>query len=264
MRFYCILLLGILNFACSTQTDQSNSTTEAPTTEPMQQASSEAILGERIDGPANIRDTVNGKILFELYDSVLVETTPIENDWMEVGVFVQLTDQQMREFKILPGTELFTMDSQLIGKAIDTVELWMASDVGLIGGYTYKTNLKPNTIPEVALMNNLKQYGHSIASLKGYLNNFRFEEESHYGDSTISEYFIYQSLLVDISPRDRISLLFESEELIAIVHSRSLPKNNFKTYELIRGHKLTVISDLPIEKIEKLRVEKIKLYNSID
>ena len=35
--------------------------------------------GERIDGPANIRDKINGKVLFTINDNILVETTPTEN-----------------------------------------------------------------------------------------------------------------------------------------------------------------------------------------
>ena len=40
----------------------------------------ELILGERIDGPANVRDSANGKIIFTLNDDVLIETAPQEKN----------------------------------------------------------------------------------------------------------------------------------------------------------------------------------------
>jgi len=38
-----------------------------------QEKISNKVLGERINGPANIRDTINGKILFSLDDNVKIE-----------------------------------------------------------------------------------------------------------------------------------------------------------------------------------------------
>lgn len=39
-------------------------------------AQSRLQVGERMNGPANMRDTVNGNVLFSLNDGVLIETSP--------------------------------------------------------------------------------------------------------------------------------------------------------------------------------------------
>ena len=48
------------------------------------QAQSKLEVGERINGPANIRDTVNGNVLFSLNDGVLIETSPAINKWLKI------------------------------------------------------------------------------------------------------------------------------------------------------------------------------------
>ena len=223
------------------------------------------LVGERIDGPANVRESANGKILFSLNDNVLVETEPMHNNWYSIGVFVKLSDKEYENFQILPGANLLSYGNKVIGKAIDTVNvLFGDKESGLISGYTFKNNIKNESIPERKLEELINSNNLSFSSLEKYIKNFEFEKYTNRNLTNISEYFIYESLMVDISPRDRISLLFRKNELIGIVHSREIICKEFKTYELIRGHKLTITSDLSEEEIEVLIEKNINFYNSVD
>lgn len=266
MKHILVILIGLLFTACSTTADKETSSKDTASTERLLHQS-ELIIGERIDGPANIRDTINGKILFELNDQTLVETSPEEHDWLGIGILVKLTKRQFSMFKILPGMKLINSKDQIIGIAMDTIQVWMAYDddsLGFIGGVTFKDNIKPETVPEKVLVNLLEQKTTSKAELNDFITNFQFKVYDLNKLPNINQMYIDQSLLVDMSPRDRITLLFRNDDLVGIIHSRELPTQNHKTYELIRGHKLTITSELTDQEIEEIRTKRINFYNSVD
>lgn len=130
------------------------------------------IIKESIDGPANIRDTINGKILFSINDNVPIECGQEENNWHQVGLFVPLTQEQINNGFIDNGT-VITEKSDTICTILSKVSSWMIEEdngnsYGFIAGYTFKSNIKRKTIPEVALM--------KILSSKTDLKYSDFEE----------------------------------------------------------------------------------------
>ncbi len=114
------------------------------------QAQSRLDIGERINGPANIRDTVNGIVLFSLNDGVLIETSPAINKWVKIGVYVKLTGKQMEAFKLEKNIPLLNKAGKTIGKTISLVEITMIEEeVGYIEAYTHQDNLNMAFNPEV-------------------------------------------------------------------------------------------------------------------
>jgi len=226
----------------------------------------EIIFGERIDGPANFRDTVNGKILFTLDDDVLVETSPVQNNWLMAGVTVMLTPRQAEDFKIMPGTRLISTGNKVIGKTLDTVQIWMAEEnTGFIGAYTHIGNIKSSSVPENILIEHIRQNKTHFIDFEEFVEGFNFQEFNFGNLSNFKEYYIYESIIVDMSPRDRITLLFSREnKLKAIIHTRPIQLEKMKTYELIRGHKLTVIGEMKQDEIKTLIQKRIEFYNSVD
>lgn len=256
LTIFCIFYVS----ACS-----DNSSNKTATETPATDSTVEKILGERIDGPANIRDTADGKIIFSLNDNILVETAPTENNWLEVGVSVSLTKKQADDFQILPRTDLLSIDGKVIGKTIDTVSVWMRdSKSGYIGAYTHKNNIKLKSIPENCLTEILNLGQLTKNYLTPYITAFNFEKYDYGQLENLTQYFIYESVIVDPSPRDRITLLFQTDKLAGVVHSRPIKTNKFKTYELIRGHKLTITADWPQDQIKNLIDKRIEFYNSVD
>ncbi len=227
------------------------------------------ILGERIDGPANIRDTINGKILFSLNDNTLVECTENITNWHIVGLFVKLDSTQFENFKLTKGDILFDANDDSIGVAINDIPLWLSDDnEGFIAGYTYKDNIKQETIIENTIMQLVidKNYNLSTDDLKQLIYGFKMEtcSATSMADENGEWYFYYDNVIDDISPRDRITLILENEKLIGIVHSHNLNLRQSKTYELIRGHKFTPIGNVPESKINEIINERINWYNSVD
>ncbi len=274
-KHLCLLNLAFL-MACSNPPDKKNEPTEIqeinktiPTEEISEIATSKKghkIKGERIDGPANVRDTINGRVLLSLNDNVLVETAPEQGKWYLIGITMKLTEQQVKEFKIYPNTDIYSVDDQIIGRTKDTVELWIADEIsGLVGAYTHIDNIKNHSIPEKALENEVKKGNLNLTTLKNFLWSFNFQEFRGLTELDYKHFFIYESTVVDPSPRDRISLLFNNKDfLIGVIHSRQMNLNEYETYELIRGHSLTIIVEMNKEEIENIVHKLINFYNSVD
>lgn len=246
MKNTLIVLLAFLIISCSSNNDK--------------------IIGERIDGPANIRESENGKVLFTLNDNVLVECTEPTNGWYVVGTEVELSKEEEKSFKIKKGTQLRDLDGNIIGESKNDINLGMTGEedgklTGFIAGLTFKKNIKTTSIAENILGNIINQKGRQIHKddLMDFIKSFNFEMEDD-GNA----FFIYENSIDDMSPRDRITLMFQNDKLKGIIHSRKLPIKGFKTYELVRGHKFTPIENLTNSEIKKIISEKIEFYNSID
>src|SRR5574344_2167996 len=89
---------------------------------------SSKILGERINGPANIRDTINGRILFSLDDTVKVECTEAKNNWHIVGLDALINATQSKQFKYLKGDTIFNSHGEKIGVIISDIQPLMIND----------------------------------------------------------------------------------------------------------------------------------------
>jgi hypothetical protein len=228
-------------------------------------AKPELILGERIDGPANMREGVNGKILFILNDHVRVETAPAERKWLQAGVMVRLSPEQMSQLRILPGTPLISPDGWLVGRTIDTVPIAMGLDhMGLITAYTHIDNIRPATIPEKQLARILDQGGNSREDFEPLLSNFAFKK--HRNKRTgITQYCMYETAVVDPSLQNRITLMFnKSGRLLGVIHSRSVHTRRYHTGELFPGHKLTLTSGLCREQVERIISTRMEYYAVVD
>lgn len=107
------------------------------------------IIGERIDGPANIRNKPNGDILFELYDDALAElSTKPQNDWYEVLVYADIDFGEFPLDSILKDRPII-VNKDTIGRVIKShsVSSSRGGDYAnaMLYGYTHKNNIKPET-----------------------------------------------------------------------------------------------------------------------
>lgn len=222
-------------------------------------------VGERINGPANIRDTVNGKILFSLNDGVIIETSPAINKWVKIGVFVKLTSKQMEVFKLEKNISLINEDGKTIGKTISQVEISMIEkEVGYLEAYTHQDNINMEFNPEEQLMKILAMGNYKKKALEPFMKKFGFTEYQEDNKLKFSQYFIYESTVVDLSPLDRITLLFDNQNVVGYFHTRNMVVKGFKTYELVRGHKLSILETLPNKDIKSLIQKRNAYYNSVD
>mgnify|MGYP006149601823 CR=1 FL=1 len=265
MKHLIQMSLIILLFSCS-----GNKRSEGPVLE-----SEHLMIGERIDGPANVRDTINGgKVLFSLNDNLLVECTEEVNNWNIVGTYVKLNTKQLDAFRFLPGDTLFDVKGTIVGNVKSETELYMASEegdgyYGLITGYTHKQNIKPESVLESAiaeLINNSIQEI-TIEELQPIIKSFRLETCSpvSMGDEKGEWYFTWDNTIDDPSPCDRVTFIIENEILIGIVHARKINFKNRKTIDLAKlGRQFTAIGNVSDTKIKELIADRVNWYNSVD
>jgi len=262
MKKYLIIAFSLLLFSCSNNDESSIYNNDTLVTK-----EKEVFFGERIDGPANVRDSINGSIKFILTDDLIVENSEQINDWCEVGVFIPLTTKQYEESALIKGTKIYDKAGSLICETVSDVELWMTNEnggdkYGFIGGYTHKTNIKNETIIENALTKYINSVGIN-RNLKDFIKAIeQFQLERDEGFKGFEVFFNYESWIVDPSPMMRIGLVFQKERLVAIIHSRPLQINGTSDNKLDYAFDCLTYND--IDNKDEI-VSMFNLYvNSVD
>lgn len=154
MKLYPFLLMLLL--ACQSrvnETDQKK--TVSPDTLANKTLPDSLLIGEIIDGPANVRDTVNGKIIFVLKDNIPVTSTDTINRWLRVGLIADITSSQYKDHSFEKGDKIL-LEGVEVGTVLERMHLptVMETNQGLKGevvGYTSIRNIKEETFPEFAL-----------------------------------------------------------------------------------------------------------------
>ena len=258
MKFYSSLFIALCLFSCKSKLENKATNLDVDYTK-------ELIKGERIDGPANVRSGVNGKLLFELQDQTLVETTPAKNKWLEVGVFCDSSLLEGDDFYILPNKKMYDVTGAYFGITKDTVQVLFSGEGYLfINGFTHQQNINQNTVPERVLEKLLKAEAKHFNDFYDFLIHFQFEVDERSIFKGLKSYTIPQSLLVDLSPSDRLTLLFKDEIVLGYVHSRTITNSNFTTYDLVDGHQLSLDKKVKVLDVENLIQSLNEWYSSVD
>lgn len=239
-------------------------------------------LSELIDGPANIRLEPQKDIFLSLHDSVEVDCAKLNNNYYRIGISIRLTEEQFsQDDPIKPGDKLVNWKGEVIGEAIakipDSISYTWSSGgapgnpkrFGMeIFGYTYKSNIKRTSIPEILLPRVLEENKTNLnfEAMSSYINQYGFQETALLKRlyPSIKEYYISESTVYDPSPMDRIRLIFYDANLIAIVHTRDIEGTSTNDYELVRGRKLFIVHLPEIFQIEEFIDKNITAYDGID
>lgn len=228
-------------------------------------------IRETIDGPANIRDKPNGKLMFTMSDGLEVDCGILANNWFEVGVFIPITEEQ--DQKGIDSGFVFT--DSITNQSItfhQKTELWMSSGdsshrIGFIAGYTHQKNIQPTSIPEnelQKLLENKEQL--SLEDLSQHIQTFGYESTDcpmkNY--EKLQYYMIYGSWMEDPSPIDRLRLVFEENILIAVIHERPLKVQGKKSYPIFRNLNLLILKEFEKEALKKFIAANVQSYRGVD
>jgi len=220
------------------------------------------IISERIDGPANIRETVKGRQLWVLNDNTPVSTSDAMSGWYRIGLTVDLTEAQFAAHKVVKGSTLF-VSGLMVGKALDDLSVdevykEKGRGKGVLTGYTTMQNIKAPTLPENVLAKLIDQNAVDnigMARLKDFIRGFGFSK------GQIGPYVKYQldeGVVSGPSSPLRLALVFNKEELFAVVHRRTLPLKDPSVHRLNRDYFLSVIASPSVEYTEAF----IKEFNA--
>tara|TARA_B100000508_G_C11397188_1_gene246389 strand:- start:123 stop:809 length:687 start_codon:yes stop_codon:yes gene_type:complete len=221
-------------------------------------------FGEVIDGPANIRDTINGKLLFSLNDGTEVESTEEKNNWHEIGLIVRIPKTH-EGWTIPKDYDLFTLDGTHIGKTISEVDIGMKQDdnAALIMGYTFKGNIKDSSKVEV-IIENMLNFKNTLylADFKNHLSQFDYQDDDQF--SWGNTYIYYESWIADPSPGARVRLIFDNKKLIGLIHTREIKLSNYDNYKILWDYKLLTNLSQDDERIDKIINDYIDFLHSVD
>lgn len=235
---------------------------------------SASALAERIDGPANVRATPNGQKLFLLYDDVEVSCTELKDDWYQIGIVIRVSKEYFGTNKQIPaGTKLYTPEGRLVGEALSDIKLSGASKLGEqysadVIAYTYKSNIKPGSIPENPLRELLRNGGNPLEFnyFEDFIAEFDFFPYGllHRFTYLYEEYAIYENWIDDISPMDRLRFIFEEKKLVAIIHTRDLGIDQPTSQELTRGRRITIFQEMEADERQRFIDLNIESYKGVD
>lgn len=222
------------------------------------------IVGERIADMAELRDTVDGKILFSLLNNTLIVSAPSTSSWQKIGIRVKLSAEELQSGHILPHHDIIALDDQVVGTTVDTVKVSSADAIsGMLIAFTKKENIKPSSVPENALSQVLKtQKELNLNTLKDFMYNFNVKKNEYGLEKNEVEYFIYESELLGIGARDRLTLYFKKDQLVAIYHTRPIA-SPYKSFNLVQGHHMILIQNLSATQIKNLVDKRVKFYTSM-
>lgn len=239
------------------------------------------IKAEKIDGPANVRSEPQGSLLFSLFDNVEIECSEINNNWYNIGLSIKLSKiQHDREIPLLKGDTLFDFEGNAVGLVLADITgdygyRWMSGGApgnpkcyGMqLYGYTYRSNIRPESIPETRLKIILDKNFQPIKkeNLSQFIEEYEFIAHGllKYLDESYTEYMIYESTMDDPSPMDRIRLILQDNELIAVVYTRKITEK-YPIYELVRGRKIMIIKDMSKSETVNFVQLNIKSYEGVD
>jgi hypothetical protein len=229
--------------------------TQVPLTHPL-------ILSERTDGPANVRDTINGRQLFRLYSNVPVYTSDTAHKWQRIALNVQISKETSESHILRAGSKL-SDDYMDVGETLADIH-FSAEDVHkehgyitlTIMGYTAVQNILPSTVPENILPRLIAQGMPTIGELSDFLKGFQFSKGQM---DRFTKWQLDQPYVSGPSASMRLLLAFSGDKLVGVVHSRQLGKegDGLKHYRLNRGYTLSVTGNTDKGDI----IDLIALFN---
>lgn len=207
---------------------------------------------EEIDGPANVREEPNGRLVFSLDDKVYVETGNEKNGWLDINlpVYVDIKGGFADPSRLLlnKGATLYDKRGKRIGAAIERVEAEPFYDedvhngrrIVILKGFTHRQNIRADSILELqlgAVLNASKTL--SLADFRRHLKSF------HYQDWMTREQFISYlqtgKPTTVVNPWPRAILFFYQKKLIAVYHGRSIPSSRITPSTTIRDGTMSYV-----------------------
>lgn len=224
------------------------------------------IEGERIDGPANVRLTPDGTILFSLDHGARVEVSADTGiaGWRRIWFGFKTTGSWAGRQSIPKDTVLLDPDGKFAARVFTELTVINSDEAEIcwVEGFTHVKNILQETVPENVLSGLIREQKTRRQELEPFLRAYRFEPFDRADGDSLAAFYIYESIVDDPSPRDRLTLVFGMDgNLIYVRHFRKLP--GFEPEPLIRGHFVTFVEPLEDEiRNQILRAEIWQLNNS--
>ena len=231
----CLLIVILSQISCEDQPNEGETLSS--------ESSIDNLAGERISESSNLRDTINGNLLFTVDNNSKIETALLSEKWAMVVMKVALNKEERESRVILPGSEIKSLDGIRIGRSEDSVKVFSADSVsGMIYGWTLRKNISANSIPELALSEFIHSGGSDLDDFELFIRKHGFKRSDQFDDLNLKYYTISQSILENNPAQTRLGLIFNNEnEMIAVVHSRKFNLPSKEAYSMGDGKEITLV-----------------------
>lgn len=267
-NFYKFLMLVlILTAGCSQHNNEEHENDTLPINSSQVQPTAEKniyegspVIAERINGPANIRDKANGKIIFTLNDSTLVTATEARDGWHNIGITAESNIKDVNYDTLKAGAKII-VEGKVVGEVMTDIYAPKSSDGKLawaeLTGYTHKDNIYAYSVIENALTEYIRTLrDRNIDGFRPFIKSFAMEDYDELNPYLM--YFNYENWIDDPSPMPRVILVFHEKKLIGVAHSRDLELPDTVKDTLERGFKVMFYKDIP----EAVRSDFKKKFNN--
>lgn len=222
-----------------------------------------------INGPANIRTSPSGEIIFTVQDLRKVYAYELVDDWYKVQITGHVKNTDLINDTLLASANIFENDRTTItGTAITSIALSENYDptsdtsylVSVIG-YTHKDNIKLNSILERELERIVKMSDYT--EIESLLKTFNLHEDQ------LSDYVLWyaeDNSSIYGNPDARLILYFNmNNELIAVAnHTRKLELNSKKESELNELFRLQYLIEMTNEEREKFENQANAYFDGLN
>lgn len=194
---------------------------------------------EVLNGSTLFSDTVNGKIMFVLYDNIEITSTDFQNGWCIAGIEVIVNINLMKDTGewIMPkGMKLINWKGKEVGEILNDYVFYLGYEgrnakeqTVLITGYTLRTSIRKNSIVESRITEAIGQKEKVVLQdLKNHIDEFRYQIDGQFHG--FRSYFYNENIIETYAPIDRIRFIFKDNVLICIIHTRKLECPNTTDY----------------------------------
>lgn len=214
-----------------------------------------------IDGPANVRQTPNGKLLFTVADSQYVYANEPEDGWFKIMLLARIKKVDLKNNFILKAdSKIYDIDGSIIGVVKNDLEIKgnhiKVKDTSVLEvmfhGFTFKGNIRPESIleREVERIVNNEQF-EEVPTLLTRFNFTAFE---------IGEYHVYTKYDASdpwLSADFRMMIYCDNKNnLIGVANiGRELKLNNKMETTIDRGYRMQYI--MLLENSERKEFEEL-------
>ncbi len=217
-----------------------------------------------IDGPANIRESVNGTLIFSLESNAEVKVIKQEKDWYKIKIPCHITNNDLENEEIKSGSIIYNENNNPIGKVLKKLKVLEISDEGkytycILYGYTHKNNIVNHKNNQQEIDDLLKNTTISY----NYVSN-TFTPSKYRSVQKNKKILKYKSISVleigELSIDYTFIFFFENDNLIGVVHSPKVRSNQFvKTYDTKRKMQFSLLKEIDGEEVKSILLELDKI-----
>lgn len=249
--YFLFFILTIFLIACGQNVEKTKDSNQQNHNKSQPNSEDQKIIySERIDGPANVRSSPNGTILFSLNEDAIVDVGLEKDGWYPL---IYSSDLDYDEFGLdsIKAGRFIIHAGDTSGTIIKTHSVSTAqagkSSWAILHGYTHKDNIKEESIIENRINEKIQSNDWSFDNWKEIIRLFDLKS-FRIDDDQISTFYKNESVAIDYSPGLRILLIFEKNQLVGILHSRSIQNEGMNTHAVIRGLHLSFVTGYSIQK----------------